>query len=190
MSCDDSEAAHTDSVDVPTRVLHCPQQYSLGWLIHEVPEDVNDQGWGCFAEARGAVLVPATESIILDVDWNKPADLSGLSALAADDLYGLQFRGVPMRDEDMAHLEGLTGLRDLMLDHVSISDAALAHLQPLTNLERLFISSVPITDAGLAHLHSLKCLRNLMLTHTRVTQRGIKALRRALPAYVIDSNVR
>jgi hypothetical protein len=190
MSCDDSEAAHTHAVDVPTRVLRFPQQYSLGWLFHDVPEEVNEQGWECIAEARGAVLVLATESIILDVDWNKPADLSGLSALAADDLYGLQFRGVPMRDEDMAHLQGLTGLRYLMLDHVSISDAALAHVHPLTKLERLFLISVPITDAGLAHLHSLKHLRALMLTHSRATQRGIKSLRRALPACVIDSSVR
>ncbi len=57
----------------------------------------------------------------------------------------------------------------------------LAHLAGLTELRELYLSWTEITDAGLPHLAGLTQLHELHLSDTEVTDAGVAWLRRALP---------
>jgi hypothetical protein len=63
----------------------------------------------------------------------------------------------------------------------NIADAGLAHLKGLTELRELILRGTKVTDAGLRHLHGLTALRKLDLRHTKVTAAGVRALQEALP---------
>ena len=55
-------------------------------------------------------------------------------------------------DDGLAHLAGLTSLKDLNLWRVGITDEGVKHLAGLTSLERLNLDNTQLTDAGLQHL--------------------------------------
>ena len=63
----------------------------------------------------------------------------------------------------------------------NVADAGLAHLNGLTELRELNLRSTKVTDAGLVHLRALTGLRKLDLRHTRVTAAGVRSLQEALP---------
>jgi hypothetical protein len=66
-----------------------------------------------------------------------------------------------------------------------VGDAGLAHLKGLTELRELNLRSTKVTDAGLAHLRGLTGLRKLDLRHTKVTAAGVQDLQKALPVVQI-----
>ncbi len=66
--------------------------------------------------------------------------------IASRGLAGLRLRGAT--DGDLAHLKGLTALRELALDGSKITDAGLAHLKGLTGLRKVTLTRTNITDAG------------------------------------------
>jgi hypothetical protein len=85
-------------------------------------------------------------------------------------------------DDDLAQLEGLTGLQALNLDGASrISDKGLANLQGLTGLQSLSLAYTSVTDAGLKQLKGLSGLHTLNLWGTRVTDQGAKEFQQKLP---------
>ena len=63
----------------------------------------------------------------------------------------------------------------------SMRDADLAHLKGLTGLQTLNLRRTDITNAGLAHLKGLTGLQTLSLWDTKVTDAGTNSLRKALP---------
>ena len=84
-------------------------------------------------------------------------------------------------DEGLAHLKGLTKLKELSLASTKITDAGLVHLKGLTKLKELGLASTKITDAGLVHLKGLSKLELLYLKETEITDAGVKDLKEALP---------
>jgi hypothetical protein len=84
-------------------------------------------------------------------------------------------------DKGLAHLAGLTELRELTLDGTHVSDAGLKHLAKMTDLQKLILSSTKITDAGLPELAKLKKLVSLWVDNTKVTKRGVLLLKKDLP---------
>jgi eukaryotic-like serine/threonine-protein kinase len=83
-----------------------------------------------------------------------------------------------LSDAGLAHLEGLTGLTILYMDHSEVTDAGLARLKDLPVLTTLILDATPVTDDGLAHLEGLTSLTTLGLALTRVTDDGLARLRR------------
>jgi hypothetical protein len=79
-------------------------------------------------------------------------------------------------DDDLASLEGLDSLVDLLLWQPQITDAGLRHLTSLKNLRSLSLGFCQITDAGLRHLTGLKNLRHLGLTDCPIKGPGLKHL--------------
>ena len=71
-----------------------------------------------------------------------------------------------------------------------IMDAGLAHLEGLTSLRELFLDSTRVTDAGLAYLEGLTNLSTLHVGHSGVSAAGIKKLQRALPRLRIDHTLK
>ena len=66
-------------------------------------------------------------------------------------------------DADLAHLEGLTGLRKLDLSRTKITDAGVEQLSALPELGDLNLVGTQITGTGLTHLETLANLRVLTL---------------------------
>ena len=89
---------------------------------------------------------------------------------------GLYLRATGATDDGLAHLKGLTELRELRLYEIEITDAGLAHLKTLSGLRVLRLPH-QITDAGLAHLKGLKELRKLLLLYTKITDAGLVHLK-------------
>jgi hypothetical protein len=69
-----------------------------------------------------------------------------------------------------------------VVPEMSTTDAGLAHLEGLTQLRFLILENMPITDAGLPHLAGLTKLEFVSLKGTKATPAGIAKLRLALPA--------
>lgn len=117
----------------------------------------------------------------------------------------IELSGSPVSDAGLAYLNGLTGLKQLLLGETQVSDAGLAHLNRLPALEWLDLEGTQVTDAGLVnvkrlttlhwlslrgtqvgdagleHVKSLTVLDSLVLSDTRVSDAGIAELQRALP---------
>ncbi len=76
----------------------------------------------------------------------------------------LYIEGIHLTDDDLAHLSGLTSLRDLGLFGVrAITDEGLAHLANLTGLESLQFHEASIRGPGLVHLDRLRNLSSLAI---------------------------
>lgn len=65
------------------------------------------------------------------------------------------FENTQITDSDLALLEGLDGLQELMIRETPITDVGLVNIAGLTNLNRLELDGTKITDAGLPHFAAL-----------------------------------
>ncbi len=79
-------------------------------------------------------------------------------------------------DAGLKHIEGLTELRSLLIDHTRVTDAGLEHIKPLVQLNTLMLDSTKVTDAGLKQLSGLVELKRLGLNNTQITDDGLKQL--------------
>jgi hypothetical protein len=61
--------------------------------------------------------------------------------------------GAPLTDDGLARLRGLSNLRALHANLVSITDVGVAHMRSFANLEELSMLRTPIGDAAVAHLN-------------------------------------
>jgi internalin A len=108
-----------------------------------------------------------------------------------------------LADDDLKHLENMTGLEvlwlpagvtDAGLDHLrrlkrlhtlslgpAITDTGIARLSRFPKLRQLFIGTTSVTDAGLEHLKALPNLEFVYLNGSRVSETGIRALQKARP---------
>ncbi len=78
-------------------------------------------------------------------------------------------------NEQLAILQGLPGLRILLLARTRVNDQGIEHIQDLRNLEILSLSRMT-TDQGLSKLKNLSRLRDLDLSDSRVSDKGISFL--------------
>ena len=85
--------------------------------------------------------------------------------------------GTPITDSGLMHLKGLTNLQRLLLMNTSVTDAGLVHLKGLTNMKVLKLDNTRVTDAGLAHLQGMTRMEGLSLVGTSVTEVGMQHLK-------------
>jgi len=170
------------------------------------PERVCLSGdWDFIGSAQGEVVVPADRNLQLVVvlrpaqaDMSKlstlsrdylsdrvaedPQDLSGLSMLGPNDLYGLRVSSlIRRRDAGKAILEPisrLTGLQILALCETGVTEEQIGQLKSLRSLRALELSrEFSLGNAGLAALEELPVLQYLDLD-TGATDVGFKHLAR------------
>lgn len=98
----------------------------------------------------------------------------------------LDLNGLPISDEGLMHLEGMTQLKNIHLINARVSDAGLVHLSRLTNLQGLSLTGARVTDAGLEHLQAMTQLRTLSLTNCGVTDRGLTKLQHCTELESLD----
>lgn len=80
---------------------------------------------------------------------------------------------VNVQDKGIAHLTGLTQLKEFRCAQCRI---AKLNLSPLAKLESLDLSLTPFNDEGMKGLSELRALRRLNLRDTLVTDQGLKYL--------------
>jgi len=80
-------------------------------------------------------------------------------------------------DHTLAHLEQITGLKQLYLYDAQITDAGLVRLADMVSLKELHLNGTGIGDAGLKQLTKLVNLEVLNLTNTKATDVGLQSLR-------------
>jgi YHS domain-containing protein len=98
----------------------------------------------------------------------------------------LNLANTAITDAGLAAVSGLAELTTLHLEKTGVTDAGLANLKGLGKLEYLNLYATGITDAGLAHLSGLKNLKKLYLWQTKVTDAGVAALKKSVPAVVVN----
>lgn len=160
------------------RLIEFPHERSLGVF------GVRDAGDPCSLDfevrgtAQGTVVVPAGKDSVLEVSTAAVRNgLEPVSRLAPDSLDFVSFLRAPnARDDDVAHLAGMTGVRMLDLYGTQISDSSCAVIGGLTSLEWLSFTGVGITQGGVRQLGALDRLVRLSLKRTRVTDAVIDTL--------------
>ncbi|QDU82902.1 Leucine Rich repeats (2 copies) [Polystyrenella longa] len=164
------------------RVLHFPKTHSVGEVFianEKVPDPFPDQpldvrsdsewDWNRLGEARGDIRVPVESHVKFKLNAGTARNMAWISRLASDDLHefevhpfipGYQFR---VGDDDVRHLQHLTGLSRLKLSFVDVSDRGFRFLQALPQLESLSVYSPKLGNDGLAIIGKLTKLEFLHL---------------------------
>ncbi len=140
---------------------------SLGWAIHK-------------ARQQGIAVAALRELGCYSVDYDdqnkSPTILQKFRKLLGEedrDVISVLARQSQINDAALAHLDGLTQLRCLIIDETTVTDAGLVHLEGLTQLQLLNLDGTHVTDAGLVHLRGLRKLDQLSLAGTQVTDAGL-----------------
>lgn len=94
--------------------------------------------------------------------------------------------GFMVRDDDLRHLAGHTGLERLDLSGSPITARGLAHLKGLPRLKYLNLRGADIEDGDLPAARELTSLRDVVLSQSRVTEAGAETFRRGLLRAVYD----
>jgi hypothetical protein len=77
-------------------------------------------------------------------------------------------------DEVLKQITKLRRLSTANFLKVEINDDQLAYLNDMNHLSNLLINGAPITDAGLEHLSSLPALQTLHACYTKITDKGME----------------
>ena len=155
----------------------------------------------------GALAQVGCETAATHHRSSEPTFAEQVAAVRAGTNDRIQLTRTPVNDDDLAAINELTNLRELLIDdprsrvtgaglkqlaglakfeHVRLrgagcDDAALAAVAKLPELRVLNVPRGEFTDAGLAHLVHLDKLEQLRFGSPHVTDSGIKILRE-LPA--------
>jgi beta-lactamase regulating signal transducer with metallopeptidase domain/biopolymer transport protein ExbD len=201
------------------RTIRFPEDRSMGKLYARDWGLEGTAKWDELGDAVGNVEIPAGKEVRLLVSKQAVHDLSPLAPLAPDDIQELAMGFFPssneleptefgkrilpvspfelsegvVLDDELAHIEGLTGLKRLGLSGFPVTNAGLAYLSGLTSLEELrfgkeamvlymnggwlIYENREITDSGLVHLKDLRSLHTLDLTGTNVEGPGLAHLK-------------
>jgi len=191
-----SRAKQTESAEIPAkeRVVYFPKDRPVGQVYIKDAGSVRRlNGWfhwtdtgepasQYLGEAQGEVRVPAGKRLSLTVNQTAWKDLSWLSKLGPDDLYGLGFSVLLVEpdkpsDECMEHIAHLTGLKHLSLDRTDVTDKGFKYIGSLSSLEYLDLP-YRVTDGGMAYLGELSSLKGLYLGElgSQVTDAGLRYL--------------
>ena len=102
-----------------------------------------------------------------------------VAAVRAGESDRIQIEQGTLSDQDLAELNGLDQLAELLIDDPNsrISAAGLKHLVSLPGLSHLRIRSGSIDDACLAEISEIKSLRILNLPRGTFTDAGLAALK-------------
>ncbi len=160
------------------RYLNFPSDHSIGNLAARDWGSTDTEAWRNVAEAQGKTPVPSGKELKLIVN-ETATDLRALDSFGPADLHTLDLLLASFKDDQLIHLKGLTGLKELYLPPQT-TDTGLIGLKPLTSLTTLILFDTKITDAGLERLTGLKTLQFLYLPK-QIGDKPLQDLQKTLP---------
>lgn len=98
----------------------------------------------------------------------------------------LKLTNLPINDDDIKSLIGLTHLKKIYLENTTITNQSMGYLIQLPELEQINLYGTAITDEGLHALSSLKKLTHLYLWKTKVSIAGVEAFKKLQPTIKIE----
>lgn len=149
------------------RVLQFPEDYAIGTV------SVGQESF----DARGAVPIPEGATVSLRINDAGAADLSALSTFGPNDIQSISMSRTMVQDEQLVHLQGLTGLQRLAMEETAIGDAGMQYLANLTQLTQLNIDSTLVGDGGMAYVASMTRMQDLELNRSLVGDVGLSYIR-------------
>src|SRR5688572_23885847 len=120
-------AANSARAQASKRSLRFPTDCAVG-VVYQRPFDEsrddlwNQKDWSIIGEAQGDIQVDATAEVRLAVSNAASTELSFLDKLQPDDLHTLELDRTRVRDDQLAHVGRLIGLRVLDLDQTHVND--------------------------------------------------------------------
>lgn len=182
------------------RVVNFPQDRSLGVLyLRDAGVEGREswQDWEELSQARGEISVLPGQELRLMVSGNNYEHLADLASLGANDIQDLHIRCRNLRDSDLMHLNGLTGLQSLALSSgrssytCPLTGEGFVNLKRMRSLRNLVIQFTMISDESLAHFRYLTSLESLTLWNDEgISGDGLSYLKdlpalRAISFYVV-----
>jgi hypothetical protein len=116
---------------------------------------------------RGLFGQPKTPSLITD---------AGMPFLKLPNLAALNLSGLPITDQGLRSLAGLSELNALYLSRTNVQGKGLGQLRSLPNLVILYLDQTAITDQELSQLSGALSLQFLSLSGNTLTSAGLKNL--------------
>ena len=155
------------------RVLRFSDGRAVGHLYNLLP----DGSWEDLGRAQGELWVPTAARLHLTI--TEPAEVAHLVRVDPHAFYSVDLRQTHVREDQLAALGRLVGLRRLFLSRTpTVGDGVVAHLRGLWALKSLSLDHTAVGDAGVAALAGLGALQELDLAHTRVIGRTFASLAR------------
>jgi len=136
---------------------------------------------------KPAVKAPVVRTVNgateLTVTGKSDFDYSTLSSADYPNLVTLQMANPGVTDQTLAHLKGLTTLKELDLNNTQITDDGLTVLKDLPVLEMVRLCNTKVTDAGLqAFLAAKPGLNRLVISrHNPFDATALDAWKKAKP---------
>jgi len=98
----------------------------------------------------------------------------------------LNLIGSPVTDAGLAHLPGMKEMENLHLGGTLVTDSGLANLSGMVHMQQLSLFGTQVTDAGLAHLADMNQMQFLFLESTKVSDAGLVHLTGMKALYSVD----
>ncbi len=154
----DTLPVRENSPSAAGRTLSFPDDRIVGTLKirpardRTMMEDLS-QRWTPHGQATGQVAIPPDHEVTLWVSADGAKDLSFLSTLPQDSLYGLNLRRSRAEDSQAKFIAKLTGLKHLRLEDTRLSPQGIRELSSLSNLvlfdyDAFGINRQPIADVA------------------------------------------
>ena len=174
-----AQQAATTSIRAETRIVHLPQDHSIGRAYIVEPQFDKKPlyhyalGWPnrMIPEVRGDIEVPAGKILRLDIMKDARTALPALRQLKGDDVQILFFYHAARNVDDLTleAIAHLSGLRVLFAENGSFSENGLRHLAGFRELAALhFPASVPVES--LDYLKGLTSLEYLNISGQEMTE--------------------
>jgi hypothetical protein len=145
--------------------------------------------WGFHLKDKGLRQLSGLKRLrVLEVDQSETTDASLEAIGKLTNLEELRLGGQGFSDQGLAHLEGLTHLRVLWLEHrkPQTKDANLESLARLKDLKELDLIGWRLTDRAMANLRGLKRLKVVRLGIPNEDAERRKRLEAILPGVRIE----
>jgi hypothetical protein len=114
---------------------------------------------------------------------NKVTDAGLAHVQGLTTLKNLSLRGLPISDEGLYALSDLPSLEVLYLDRTKVRGPGLGRLKSLSKLRAIVLDGSTVTDEGLSHLAGASRLESLSLAGVPLTERGLEHLK-SLPRLI------
>ncbi len=156
-----------------TKTISFPTKYCVGDLY-----SITSQGKKLIGPAKGRVDVQTDAKLLLHItDPDVSKHHKALKDLKPDELYGVSFVGIKIKQGDLRIIAALNQLQDINLFSTEMHDSNWTYLRIYTQLQALDLTGTFVTSQGVTALQAMPHLRELSLSMTGIDDQCASTLR-------------